>query len=68
MAALAPPKSSDLGDELECYLHTDIEYVVDPLAWWNEWHAVYPGLSCMALDYLTIPGKHCICYFKDPAH
>ena len=30
MAMLAPPKMSNLGDELEYYLHTDVEYVADP--------------------------------------
>ena len=25
MAALVPSKSFDLGDELECYLHTDVQ-------------------------------------------
>ena len=64
MAALVPPKSFDLGDELECYLHTDAEHVVDPLAWWNEWCTVYPSLLRMSLDYLTIPGKYWTLYFS----
>jgi len=58
MVALAPSKSSDLGSELERYLHADVEHVADPLAWWYEQCAIYPRLSRMALDYLTIPGKH----------
>lgn len=57
MPALAPPKSTDLGDELERYLNADIENVPNPIAWWHECHAVYPHLSHMALDYLTIPGE-----------
>ena len=61
MAALAPPKASDLGDELACYLHADVEYVINPLVWWTERRAVYPNLS----HYLTIPGKYWIHYFKD---
>ncbi|KIM61748.1 hypothetical protein SCLCIDRAFT_51980, partial [Scleroderma citrinum Foug A] len=27
----------------------------DALKWWHEQHSKYPRLSCMALDYLTIP-------------
>jgi len=57
MPALAPPKSTDLGDELKCYLNADIEDIPDPIAWWHEHCAVYPHLSHMALDYLTIPGE-----------
>jgi hypothetical protein len=57
MPALAPPKSTDLGNELERYLSTDIEDVRDAIIWWHERQAVYPHLSRMALDYLTIPGK-----------
>ena len=72
MAALAPPKASDLGDKLARYLRrgTDVEYVINPLVWWTERRAVYLNLSCMALDYLTIPGKYWIRYFKDcmPTH
>lgn len=54
---LAPPKSTDLGSELDRYLSTDVEYVTDALKWWYERHASYPALHRMALDYLTIPGK-----------
>lgn len=61
MVALAPPNSTDLGDELDRCLCTDVEHVTNPLAWWYKWHAVYPCLSCMALDYLTIPGECCTC-------
>jgi hypothetical protein len=57
MPALAPPKSTDLGDELEHYLNADIEDVSGPIALWHEHCAVYPHLSHMALDYLTIPGE-----------
>lgn len=57
MPALAPPKSTDLGNELERYLNADIQDVRDAILWWHERRAVYPCLSRMALDYLTIPGK-----------
>ena len=55
--ALAPPKPTDLGNELDRYLNADVEHVIDALAWWHERHASYPHLSRMALDYLTIPGE-----------
>jgi hypothetical protein len=56
LPALTAPKLSDLRDELEQYLSTDPEHIVDVLLWWVEWKHVYPCLSHMALDYLTIPG------------
>ncbi|SJL03663.1 uncharacterized protein ARMOST_16509 [Armillaria ostoyae] len=42
-------------DELDRYLSTDPENVDDGLAWWNERRAMYPHLSRMALNYLSIP-------------
>jgi hAT family C-terminal dimerisation region len=56
LPALAAPKSSELRDELERYLSTDPEFVPDVLSWWYERHHIYPHLSCMAKDYLSIPG------------
>ena len=56
LKALAPPKLSDYQSELDHYLNTDIEHVTDVLVWWYEWHATFPRLSRMALDYLSIPG------------
>ena len=49
-------KAADLRDELERYLSTDPEHVDDVLLWWTERKSVYPCLSRMALDYLSIPG------------
>ena len=49
--------SSDLDDELDRYLAADIEDTKDPLMWWYEHHGAFPNLSCMARDYLSIPGK-----------
>src|ERR1700678_1679552 len=43
-------------DELDKYLSQAIEKVRDPIAWWWDHHKVYPRLSAMALDYLSIPG------------
>ena len=62
LAALAPPKPAELGSELKQYLSTDVEHVSDPIMWWHErWH-IYPQLSQMALDYLTIPGNTFLYY------
>ena len=57
LPSLAPPKPSELRDELDRYLSTDPESVGDVLAWWYVIRNVYPQLSRMALDYLMIPGK-----------
>jgi hypothetical protein len=58
LPALAAPKPSDLRDELESYLSSDPEHVADVLLWWFERQHMYPALSCMAVDYLTIPGMY----------
>jgi hypothetical protein len=55
---LAAPKHDELQDELTRYLSTDPEHVDDVLLWWFERRASFPGLSRMALDYLTIPGTN----------
>jgi hypothetical protein len=54
----APPSSSD--DELQRYLATDVEDVKDGLMWWHERRALFPRLSRMARNYLSIPGKYFI--------
>ena len=46
-----------LRDELDCYLSTDPEGTTNPIQWWVEHSAMYPNLSRMTLDYLSIPGK-----------
>jgi hypothetical protein len=56
LATLAAPKQ-ELRDELEKYLSIDTERVSDVLLWWFEHKNVYPRLSRMALDYLSIPGE-----------
>lgn len=50
-------KEKALNHELEHYLHAKIEAVDDPIQWWQINKLLYPRLHCMALDYLTIPGK-----------
>ena len=55
---LKPSASSKgIGDEVDRYLATDKEEVTNPLLWWWERHSMYPCLSRMALDYLSIPGS-----------
>jgi len=44
------------SNELDEYLSQGIEKVRDPIAWWWDHRKVYPRLSAMALDYLSIPG------------
>jgi hypothetical protein len=44
-------------DELDRYLNADTEIVTDALKWWVEKKTVFPCLSRMALDFLSIPGK-----------
>ena len=56
LPALAVLESSELCDELECHLSTDPEFVPDVLIWWYEWRHIYPCLSRMTIDYLSIPG------------
>jgi hypothetical protein len=55
--ALAKLRRSELRDELHQYLNTDPEFVDNVLAWWFEKCTMYPRLSRIALDYLTIPGE-----------
>ena len=46
-----------MDDELELYLDMRVEKnVKDPIQWWVEKQKLYPCLSCMVLDFLTIPG------------
>ena len=57
LPALSAPRIRELHDELDRYLSNDPEHVVDVLMWWTEMKSMYPNLSRMALDYLSIPGK-----------
>jgi hypothetical protein len=57
LPALSAPKAKELRDEVTRYLSTDPEQVDDVLLWWHEQKSMYPCLSRMALDYLTIPGE-----------
>ncbi len=53
----APPPPPTMQDELVCYLGSPTEATGDPIGWWLKNHKAYPCLSCMALDYLSIPGE-----------
>jgi hypothetical protein len=44
-------------DELDRYLSTETEPIVDALHWWVEKQGVYPRLARMACDFLSIPGQ-----------
>ena len=44
-------------DELDEYLAQPVEHVADALMWWRNKRHVFPKLSKMAADYLSIPGK-----------
>jgi len=52
------------NDELERYLTADIEDVKDGLKWWHEKCAVFPRLSRMARNYLSIPGEYLILHLS----
>ena len=53
--AFIPPEAADLHSEIDRYLVDDVEQADDPVKWWHDHRAVYPVLSRMALDFLTIP-------------
>jgi hypothetical protein len=57
LPALSMPRLKELHDELDRYLSTDPKHVADVLMWWTEKKSMYPHLSRMALDYLSIPGE-----------
>jgi len=44
-------------NELDEYLAQPIEKVRNPIGWWWDHRAMFPYLSIMALDYLSVPGK-----------
>lgn len=50
-------KQSPGKGELDEYLRAPVENVPEPLKWWLNNSHIYPNLSRMALDYLSIPGK-----------
>ena len=59
LPVICTPKTTDLCDELDRYLSINPEHTVDVLLWWAKEKHLYLCLSCMALDYLSIPGMLC---------
>lgn len=57
-AAGSLPTISSSVDELTRYLRDPPEQTTNPLQWWYERRQSYPNLSCMARDYLSIPGEY----------
>ncbi|KAJ8515393.1 hypothetical protein ONZ45_g7180 [Pleurotus djamor] len=55
LPALSAPIAREHRDELERYLSTDPEMTTNVIQWWVERRSMYPRLSRMAIDYLTIP-------------
>jgi hypothetical protein len=45
--------------EIDDYLSLPVENVIEPLKWWVDKCHIYPNLSQMACDYLSIPGESC---------
>ena len=56
LPSLAIPRSVE-QHELDTYLSTDTELVTDALKWWTAKKTIYPCLSRMALDFLSIPDR-----------
>ena len=54
----------DDEDELDTYLAQPVEATADPLKWWTERAAIFPRLSRMARDYLSIPGMFTSCLVR----
>ena len=52
-----PMEDIEEVNELNDYLLKLLEKVHDPIAWWWDHRMLYPNLSKMALDYLSIPCK-----------
>jgi hypothetical protein len=52
-----PMEGIKAPDKIDEYLSQAIERVRDLIAWWWDHRLMYPRLSVMALDYLSIPGK-----------
>ena len=46
---------TEVCGELNDYLSLPIEKVHDPIGWWWDHKAMYPKLSHMAFDYLSVP-------------
>ena len=63
--------SDDSSDEEDFITESDnylksprVKNIKDPLNWWYENHGLYPRLSRMARDFLMIPGKFYLFFYK----
>ena len=57
LPALQEFEATAIQDELATYLSTGPDLrIVDGLRWWYKHKHLYPHLSRMAIDYLSIPG------------
>ena len=56
-----PMDNVEAANELDEYLMQPLEKVRDPISWWWDHRALYPKLSKMAFDYLSIP-RESLCY------
>jgi len=65
-STIGPTHANDFGNfsvaaravresELDEFLRHPVEAVKDPLLWWYNKRLIYPNLSSMARDYLSIP-------------
>jgi len=58
---------TSITDELHRYLAADVEDVKDGLMWWYERRMLFPRLSRMARDYLSIPGEQVVSFHLSDA-
>ena len=56
-----PMDDVEAANELDEYLMQPLEKVHDLISWWWDHRALYPKLSKMAFDYLSIPHES-LCY------
>ena len=57
IANLSVLPATTRASEIDEYLRLPVESCRDPLKWWIDAQHIYPNLSRMALDYLSIPGQ-----------
>ncbi len=57
--------STPCASEIQAYLKHPVENVKDLMKWWVDNQYVYLNLYCMALDYLSIPGKCSLQHVND---
>jgi hAT family C-terminal dimerisation region len=62
--SVGPNIAQSPSHELDEYLHRPIENIKEPMKWWVQHSEVYPNLSRMAMDFLSIPGESVILSMK----